>query len=315
MDYSHDTYFANILNLSRVLDILIYKQNDDIVRFVRNGFARWIFILNKMGKLVNFVITDYNVLKNLINEDIKFISRKIVVNVKKMQELRAGRNPNHPPLNVQMSRNASGQYIFRHNKYFVYLTKKQYDFLSTNYLGKMLNTDIFILGMFYNIIGGKNIGADVELFGSPFNVSGPYCSPLEFERRFSSLGSFYNHKFESKVYATNPPYDEEIMNDMADRILEAIKTVEDISFVIILPVWDPQTQKEYNIVPARGYKKFDAFDKLIPHVKYHKVFGRNDAKYYNYYTDKETGVVHSHVMVLSNSPTVDELIKKLSLEL
>lgn len=303
MDTPYAELFANLLRLGRILEVLLHKQNSAVANFIRGGFSRWIFVLNKMGKFRDFNIVDLEAFKKIIDDDIKFISRRINIDTKELAAI-------HPP----RVRNFDVEYangVLKFDKYRVYITDEQYAHLQRIHTGQNLHKDIYIIGLFYSIIGGKNIhlsimpklikefGAEVELFGSPFNVCGPYCSPLEFERRFGSLGSFYDYKFESKIYAANPPYDEEIMNDMAERILEALQEHK-CTFLVTLPVWDPQTQKLLQILPPNGYKPFAAFDKLIPHAKFHKVFGKNEFAYFNYYTGKKSQVVASHLLLLSS---------------
>jgi len=175
----------------------------------------------------------------------------------------------------------------------------------------------------YKFIGMNNIhlgipkianDKSIELFGSPLNTfSDRYCSLFEFEKPFGSLGNFFEYKLEpNQLYLCNPPFEEETMNQMADRLISQLETGVDCTIFVTMPVWDSESQKK---IGAKDYgMKFEAFEKLIK-CKYlvkHKILDRN-YKYYNFYLDKHIPVCYSHAILLAadsdKSAVFDNLIK------
>lgn len=161
---------------------------------------------------------------------------------------------------------------------------------------------------------GNRFSEIIELFGSPLNTfSNHYCSLFEFEKPFGSLGNFFEYKLEpNRLYLCNPPFEEETMNQMADRLISQLDTGVNCVLFITMPVWDSESQKK---IGAKDYgMKFEAFEKLksCKYLVKHKILNRN-YKYYNFYLDKHIPVCNSHVMMLSDSSDksviFDELIK------
>lgn len=142
----------------------------------------------------------------------------------------------------------------------------------------------------------------VELFGSPLNTrTDNYCSPFIDEKEiFGSKGSFFNYELTPGVYMANPPFDNNLMLKMAERLVDQLNKATGATFVIItLPVWDPETQEKLKV---KNYKTpFPAFDLLSKSefLQAREVLTR-DYKYYNYFTESYSHVTASHLLLLSN---------------
>jgi hypothetical protein len=80
-----------------------------------------------------------------------------------------------------------------------------------------------------------------ELFSSPFNrhSSLPFCSLFpDLEREWGSLGSFFDYEPGPGVYFANPPFDAYFMEMMARRMITHLSQIEDLTYVVTLPLWD-----------------------------------------------------------------------------
>ena len=150
------------------------------------------------------------------------------------------------------------------------------------------------------------VGATTELFGSPINTcTKQYCSPFpDIEAYFGSLGSFFSPTFRlsTGIYMCNPPYDENIITDMTHRLLDGLRSGQEITIILVLPVWDLAGQKK--IKPGyEGVKEFEALKLLTESgfVRSQMMLNFNDYQFYDYYLDKFTKVTDTHLMVLSNT--------------
>lgn len=142
----------------------------------------------------------------------------------------------------------------------------------------------------------------VELFGTPVNTKNKYCSPFKIEKDFfGSYGSFFDYELKSGVHIANPPFDEDIMNRMSNRLNDQLDKHKDenIDIVIVIPKWD----------------NLNAFDNIIK-SKYmikHKIIYKNKGLFFNYYKMKFIPVVDCHCIHLSNFNTkfsIDTFIYK-----
>src|SRR3546814_361298 len=123
-------------------------------------------------------------------------------------------------------------------------------------------------------------GVEAECFASPLNVTlDKFCSVgYDTDRYFGSAGSFWKfhgrdpkwHSAETDMqrgggsYEANPPFVEEVMDEMAMKITELLQDAEQrnipLSFCVIVPGWDDDTCKSFTIMtttefarPARGF--------------------------------------------------------------
>jgi hypothetical protein len=204
------------------------------------------------------------------------------------------------------------------------LSTPQLERLKSLYKGKSFEADKNKLIAIYNFIGMNSahlsippMFGGIELFGSPLNTHNPFCSPFEFEKKFGSLGSFFNFniaKSSETFFTANPPFDEAIMTAMAkylDEQLTAAKVAKTI--VITIPVWDSDSQKKLGI---RDFgMAFEAFDllKKSKYLKEHDIFDRGLYPYWDYYKQKLSPVSYTHLIILANktpSTTLVEVKKK-----
>ena len=99
-------------------------------------------------------------------------------------------------------------------------------------------------------------GASIEGFASPFNsqimrIDKPglhYCSLMEIDKKFGSLGDFFDQDFSNKFVVVNPPFIESVLKRAAEKCLS-----EKGKFVFYGPNW---TDAEfYTLLEAAGAKK------------------------------------------------------------
>ena len=162
--------------------------------------------------------------------------------------------------------------------------------------------------IWYNALGGGAIHfsippaiiellkPDYQLFGSPFNAELhiPYYSAYpSLDRDFGSIGKFTKDvKLNPGLYTANPPFDETIIEILAEVIDRTLDTVDNTTFVVILPLWSN----------LKGYETMIA----SPHYKSNSSFEKFEAKYYNYSTDKMVNITPSYIIVLSNASEYPE---------
>lgn len=194
----------------------------------------------------------------------------------------------------------------------------QYRRLEELYRGPpgFLDDNVFILLMQYNFIGTKNNHLSVppqllspettELFGSPLNtISDSYCSALPIDRAFGSMGSFFNLTFTPGTYLANPPFIEDIMTEMARKLLHVLDNVSDLIIFVVMPVWSEGAEER-----GVGYVAWDLI-KESPYLRGHKLLDQDEYPFYDYYRDTYIPVTDTHLVLLSNvaNPDIQEYLK------
>ncbi|AYV82758.1 MAG: phosphorylated CTD interacting factor 1, WW domain [Hyperionvirus sp.] len=168
------------------------------------------------------------------------------------------------------------------------------------------------LSELYSFMGGFNnhmsvppklIADDcIELFGTPVNTKNKYCSPFPIEKQyFSSYGSFFDYELTSGFHIANPPFDEEIMLRMANRLINQLSKQSNIDIVIIIPKW--KDLEAYNVMAKSKY--------LIKS----KVLTKASEVFFSYYDKKYAPIVDCYCIQFSNYATkfsLDEFISKWS---
>ena len=131
----------------------------------------------------------------------------------------------------------------------------------------------------------------IELFGSPFNTDGEYCSVLALEKEyFRSLGSFFDYELVSgRNYLANPPFDELLMENMARRLDEQLAKTTDVTVVVLIPVWRKMPYTARDILNASPFRKERA------------ELNRDTYFYYDPVSGKYASICNSFIFVLSNS--------------
>jgi hypothetical protein len=153
------------------------------------------------------------------------------------------------------------------------------------------------------------LNVSVELFGTPLNTTLPrFCSPFpDVERFFGSLGNFLQYTWEADHrYTFNPPYDEQLMETAAERLVQMMKNTPNILVLSLLPVWDPKTQREM------GFQEFNtpfrAYDILMESgfIIQQQVLPKDEYPYYNYFTDSYVPASNTHILVMSNTGIIPD---------
>jgi len=288
------------------------RNQQDARKWVNDMFIRWYYDANAKG-----LLKDYYPTKNIVSKE----------DVTNAYDLKNVTGPDAKKLDDIM-RDLDGLPQKIRNKYpdelsttckmcKLVFSDAQIARAKELYISDDFDTDIATLSQLYSVLGGTNnnlsvpkIFEGVELFGSPFNTNNPFCSPFEIEKKFGSLGSFFNYELVGGVYQANPPFDDQFMDKMADRLLDQLakerKDADDVFMFVVIPVWDPETQKEY------GFKnyglKFSCFDKLklSPYLVGRRVLLKDEYPYYDYGNSKYIGVTNSHVLLLTNAKDKDD---------
>lgn len=288
------------------------KQLKYIRRQMLNHFTNWFFNLNLLGDIVNFIpikpfeiqsnldyILEENNLKKKTNFDQKMlvfdpIFIKNIIQVNEIQIKETGTNC----LNYKLINNGPTWSLLS-------LTKKQHNLLWSKYISdpqKFLEHTAILL-LRYKFLGGINnhlsvppsvyqrLKIDVELFGSPFNVSLPkYCSPFpDIEKHYGSLGSFADFKLQSnQIYAANPPYDVSVMTKMAKKIINELPNCTETTIYITIPLWRVD---------------FPAYNLLInsPYFRDKKELNKASFPFYHYFKNRLIPATDIYLIVMSTT--------------
>jgi len=278
-------------------------------RIMRRYFGSWYFDGIRSGKVVDFLpITD------IVRErDLKYLARKIdkgYVPYKPFHfefRLRKYKIGLESPTVDRCVSEDEQKVTFQVENYKYTISILQYGRLRDLYRGPPGYFDdyVMILLLKYGFIGTKNNHLSIppsllstkttELFGSPLNTScNNYCSPIESDKIFGSKGSFFDFEFYSGTYIANPPFVEDVMIGMANRLLEALESVKTLTIYVIIPVWDSEAV-------ARGVT-YVAWD-LLRQSKYmqdHRILEQFSYPFYDYYDNKYIPVADTHLILLSN---------------
>jgi hypothetical protein len=139
--------------------------------------------------------------------------------------------------------------------------------------------------------------AFIELFGSPFNTqSMAYCSPFPIEKKFGSLGSFFDYTLEeNKLYLANPPFVDVLINEMAQRICSQLDLLhsqgKDTTVLIILPKW------EEHILIGYSDENINGLNLLLSYAHEHILINENH-KFYNYSMGSYIPIMPCHFILL-----------------
>lgn len=152
------------------------------------------------------------------------------------------------------------------------------------------------------------IFSGVELFGTLVNTHNrEFCSLFHLERKFGSLGSFWEYKFHRDgIYIANPPFDEKIISKMSEKLItDLANTMFDIIVIITIPVWDHLSQQKAGM---RDYQmNFEGYNNLInsSFLCEKLILDKFEFKYYDYCTKKKVPSSHTHLILLSNMSDVE----------
>lgn len=144
----------------------------------------------------------------------------------------------------------------------------------------------------------KQWGIDIELFGSLFNTVKPYASAFPDEPK--SLGNFFELPFQTDhTYLANPPYDEELMQRMSNKLLEELNSVKSVTIYVVLPLWDIEGRKQLGL-PISSENEFLAYQILrdSPYLKGSEI--RNNLSFYDYFRRQSIRPTPVRLLILSN---------------
>lgn len=151
-------------------------------------------------------------------------------------------------------------------------------------------------------------GINIELFGSSINrFFDNFCSLFyDIEQYFGSLGNFFSLDIKQGLYMCNPPYDEELMLGMSNKIIKWFdNTNKPLGFVITIPIWDYETIKQINKKCNTNYTDMGIYEgfELLKKSKYyykHYKFCKNDFPYYNFIRDININASNTYIIIVKN---------------
>lgn len=313
--------------LGKIITQHIGKSNiTHTEKHLHDLFIKWFFYNNMIGNIVAFFPKRFEI----IEDDILFYLHKfkpiekVDIDHTYIQQLLQSTSSSSKPSKVTFKLEG-GKTSIMVNDIVVRtctLHPKQIELLRSKYVGSgMVEEAIAILSMrykFLNVLSEhfsvqphyiQELGADMELFGTSFNTIKPYCSPFpDVEALFGSRGNFFHYDITPGIYVANPPFDEVLMEKMAEKLLVVLDTTPNVLFIINIPVWDSVTQEKYRL---KNYRmRFKAYE-LLHGSKYlveSKVLDKNKYQFYDYFSDKNIGVCHVHFMLLSNFPPPEHVL-------
>jgi len=156
-----------------------------------------------------------------------------------------------------------------------------YNKMVENYTGNLQFIDHYIWSIIfrYQLLGSNNhqlgilpsvinkmvddYGLNFECFASAINFTLPnFCSIYyDLEQFFGSKGNFFNYDFIEGSYTFNPPYQKKLIDICINKILVYLKKANDnkknLTFILTIPIWDIEGQKEINYENKIDYGDFE----------------------------------------------------------
>ncbi len=224
--------------------------------------------------------------------------------------------------------NIDNKLIYK-NKYIVEYNDVVFDKLNKFYNNKFNNklSLIFCLLYRYNLMDAKNqqlaiiipfkeqlkqdFGINIELFGSSINrYFDNYCSLFyDLEKHFGSLGNFFNFQPKQGLYMANPPYDEELMENMAKYLINCLNknnNQKPLGFVITIPIWDISTLKNISKKCNIKYQNMGPYKcyELLKKSKYfysEYLFCKKNFPYYNFSLGEIIYASNTYIIIIKNT--------------
>lgn len=299
---------------------------------------------------LNYILNVYDT-KNAINKnDLKIIELKKII--EKYLEIEYFTFSKRPDIDLEISREfIDNRFIlncqYKNNNYKSSIHIKVYNMLKmkllifgknynliNNYYGNiddLLDKYIYCLIYRYSYMESgnqqlainenikklfKSYGVDFELFGSAINtISNNYCSLFfDIEKFFGSKGNFFNIKIKKGIYWCNPPYDDTIMTNTANKLINLLENSEDLGFLITIPIWDIYTQNKIkndsNNVIYRNYNKeskeenhldFKIYSSLKKYIKDELIIPKHVISYFNYRKFSHINSVNTYMLIVYNN--------------
>jgi len=168
----------------------------------------------------------------------------------------------------------------------------------------------------------RNDGVNFELFGSAINtLSINYCSLFyDIEKYFGSSGDFFDIKIESGIYWCNPPYDDTIMLNAANKLIQILESNKNVVFLVTIPIWDILTQQKirddnidqiirnYNSnTESKDHEDFQIYAKLKPYIKDELMIPKHKVPYFNYRKYSNINAVNTYMLIIYNNINYDSV--------
>jgi len=276
-----------------------------------NHFPNWFFMINMTGKVNQFVPEapfdiqinlDYILKENGLPKKTDFDTKLLTFNSKYIKD---------DLYTLEIVINQKDNYVKYHLTYnngiwkLLPITKKQFTNLQQRYIGEAEQFDelVAITLLRYRFLGGinnhlsippiiyKTLNVDFELFASPFNVgSKHFCSPFgDIEKYFGSSGSFSSFSLQDNlVYAANPPYDVQIVQDMAEKLEREMPKMKNVTIYITIPLWR-EAFPGYDILKKNKFLR-DSCE-----------LNKDDFPFYHYFKGRLIPASDTYLMVLSSA--------------
>lgn len=152
------------------------------------------------------------------------------------------------------------------------------------------NLQLAVNPQFYQKL--KRYGFAHELFASIFNCYfNSYCSLFpDLEQHFGSKGNFNDFEIISGLYVANPPFDEEVAKNMANKLVSILKSQTNyIGILITLPAWD-----NFEALSILEKSTFQSMKVFVP---------KNKINFFNYYENKSIPAVNTWFILIQNKKT------------
>lgn len=286
-------------------DIFIPKITD--LDFIKNVFLDYLKINNKNSDNLELFSKDF---LNIYSKNYKtFILKKKKLKFKAIDiksRIIFIKNSKFIKLFPNKIFNKDYEVVIFYDKYIELKNK----FISKN-KGLYFNSIIYSILLRYFTLGSNNnqlavspkkmvdytnkYSLSFETFASAINHQTEYfCSVYpDIEKYFGSLGNFFNAKMIRGCYNFNPPFQEDIINDGIKKILLHLdEGVDNLTFIITIPVWDIEGKKQFGIVD--GYSDLP----IISKIKQSKYLVSIEA------ISKEEFDYHDHIFNLVKNVTI-----------
>jgi hypothetical protein len=155
------------------------------------------------------------------------------------------------------------------------------------------NQQLAINPDFYKSLVMMNYNICMELFASSLNNYFPRYGSIfyDLEKYYGSSGYFNGIEIsESGIYVANPPFDEDIMKNMMEKIIVALPNeTKDLSFIITIPQWGEYAEfTPYELIKESDY------------LVYQEIIAKKRAKFLNYSKNNYIYPCNIHLLVLQN---------------
>lgn len=310
-----DREIETIKEVERLRNILISELTNlfgiNTEKHWKKGFTRWFFNANSDNEIYRFYPKSYESLGKYIDEDIEesgyslhYKPSKSLINLIIDTNIRLKRIKNKTIPNIVYDKNKN---TYNYEDWIVEMKPVK----------KFLLPLMFIIRLRYEILSPKEksiylslppdlveeFGADVELFGSPFNTLLPYCSAFpDLENKIGSLGNYFKYKLKSNMrYTWNPPYDNWFMEKAAIRLIDQLDKTKGITVLISIPIWDNETRRKINL-PLTVERPYYTY-LILKESKYfisQKILTKNQSKFYNYFNNKYVYPTSSYLIIMAN---------------